>query len=317
MKVAFVGKGGSGKSTLSALFIRYLQRQGRNLLAIDADLNMNLAGLLGLPAPPQRLLSDPEVADAIRTHLKGANPRIRDIGQFLPTTPPGTGSNLIRAPDEPLIRQFSARLADAPSLDLLAVGTYAHDGIGQTCYHSHLFVAENLLSHIVTNDGFGVVCDMAAGTDAFAYSMHLQFDALVLVAEPTPESVEVCNLFLGLAQAAGIAGLVHLVANKAADQGDSDFIARGTGRTPCGLIPFIGDLKRRRQRGENISDSACLDPLMALIERRAGKPDISQAQRRRMLCRLHDQLNGKSWVRRGYGDVSGQVDPHFFISEAQ
>ncbi|MGH9549742.1 MAG: hypothetical protein ACRD3W_10220, partial [Terriglobales bacterium] len=48
MKIAFVGKGGSGKSTLTSLFIRYLQRNNnQSILAIDADLNMSLAGLLG------------------------------------------------------------------------------------------------------------------------------------------------------------------------------------------------------------------------------------------------------------------------------
>ena len=37
MRVAFVGKGGSGKTTLSALFSRYLSAQPASVLAIDAD----------------------------------------------------------------------------------------------------------------------------------------------------------------------------------------------------------------------------------------------------------------------------------------
>jgi CO dehydrogenase maturation factor len=46
MKIAVVGKGGSGKSTLSWLIIHYLHEQNQNVLAIDADHNMDLMTLL-------------------------------------------------------------------------------------------------------------------------------------------------------------------------------------------------------------------------------------------------------------------------------
>ena len=43
MKIAFVGKGGSGKSTLSHQMTEHLLTQGYRVLAIDADHNMDLA----------------------------------------------------------------------------------------------------------------------------------------------------------------------------------------------------------------------------------------------------------------------------------
>ena len=201
MKIAFVGKGGSGKSTMTSLFIRYLQLKAKKeVLAIDADLNMNLSGLLGVEQDLETLLANPEVAESIRAHLKGTNPRVQDTAKFLPTTPPGKGSNIISSVHDAALTKFAANVATNPAIKLLTVGSYESDGIGQTCYHSHLFVAENLLSHLNTSENFAVVCDMVAGTDAFAYSMHLQFDAIVLIAEPTPESVEVCELYLSLAK---------------------------------------------------------------------------------------------------------------------
>ena len=48
MRIAFVGKGGSGKTTLSALFTRHLVALGRPVLAIDADINQHLGQALGL-----------------------------------------------------------------------------------------------------------------------------------------------------------------------------------------------------------------------------------------------------------------------------
>jgi CO dehydrogenase maturation factor len=305
MKIAFVGKGGSGKSTLTALFIRHLQKRGRDILALDADLNMNLAGLLGVSFPPGKALARPENADAVRGWLKGGNALIPDISKFLPTTPPGPGSNLVRRFDEPGLADFA--IGAGPRTRLMTVGTYDGEGIGQTCYHSHLFVAENMLSHTETGDAFDVVCDMVAGTDAFAYSLHLQFDAIVLIAEPAPESAEVCALYMGLAREAGIEGLVHLVGNKVADEDDLAFIRQRAGGEPLGCLPYLPALKKARQRGAAAEAEMAPEGLMAAIEKAARAPEIGEARRREMLAALHAKLNGKEWVKLAYGDVMGQL----------
>ena len=48
MKVAVAGKGGSGKTTIAGTLARALAQQGRQVVAIDADPNPNLAVNLGL-----------------------------------------------------------------------------------------------------------------------------------------------------------------------------------------------------------------------------------------------------------------------------
>lgn len=316
MKIAFVGKGGSGKSTLSSLFIRSLQNRGQEqggILAIDADLNMNLSGLLGVTVAEDRILARPDNADAIRTHLMGDNPRIASTDKFLPTTPPGQGSNLITRADDPALASYAVTVPGAKPVQLLTVGTYDRDGIGQSCYHTHLFVAENILSHSVTGPDMTIVADMVAGTDAFAYSLHLQFDAIILVVEPTPESAEVCALYLGLAREAGVEGLIHLVGNKIEDQDDLDFIAAHTGRQVLGYIPYLPVLKKSRQRGEMVTTEMLGDSgsLMQAIENAAKNPAIGAGERLQMLYQLHHKLNAKQWVQQGYGDVMAQIDPDF------
>ena len=47
MKIALVGKGGSGKTTLTALLVQRLVATGSPVLAVDADINQNLAVALG------------------------------------------------------------------------------------------------------------------------------------------------------------------------------------------------------------------------------------------------------------------------------
>jgi CO dehydrogenase maturation factor len=50
IRIAVAGKGGTGKTTLSALLIRYLieTKPGKSILAVDADANANLNEALAL-----------------------------------------------------------------------------------------------------------------------------------------------------------------------------------------------------------------------------------------------------------------------------
>jgi CO dehydrogenase maturation factor len=48
MKVAVAGKGGSGKTTISATLARLLARRGHPVMAVDGDPNPNLGVALGM-----------------------------------------------------------------------------------------------------------------------------------------------------------------------------------------------------------------------------------------------------------------------------
>ncbi len=49
MKIAISGKGGVGKTTLSAFLCKWFGDQGRTVLAIDADPATNLGTALAIP----------------------------------------------------------------------------------------------------------------------------------------------------------------------------------------------------------------------------------------------------------------------------
>ena len=93
MRIAFVGKGGSGKTTTAAAFSRYLAAQGRPVVAVDADINQHLAVALGHDGPAPRPLG--AELPWLKDHLRGANPRIPSAAAMIKTTPPGRGSRLI------------------------------------------------------------------------------------------------------------------------------------------------------------------------------------------------------------------------------
>jgi CO dehydrogenase maturation factor len=96
MKLAFVGKGGSGKTTLAALFSRYLASEGLPVLAIDADINQHLGAALGLDEEAKPLPAMGLEIDRIKEYLRGTNPRISSVTSMVKTTPPGAGSRLLR-----------------------------------------------------------------------------------------------------------------------------------------------------------------------------------------------------------------------------
>lgn len=64
MKIAVVGKGGSGKTTTSAVLARALARTGRRVVALDCDTNPNLGISLGVgDQETQRLVTLREQVD--------------------------------------------------------------------------------------------------------------------------------------------------------------------------------------------------------------------------------------------------------------
>ena len=65
MKIAVVGKGGSGKTTTSAVLARTLARHGHDTLALDCDTNPNLGISLGLgEEATERLVTVRQAVDA-------------------------------------------------------------------------------------------------------------------------------------------------------------------------------------------------------------------------------------------------------------
>lgn len=72
MKIAIGGKGGTGKTTVAGTLARTLARQGREVVAMDADSNPNLHAILGFTA---------EQADAIESIPRDLLEAVEEDGQ--------------------------------------------------------------------------------------------------------------------------------------------------------------------------------------------------------------------------------------------
>lgn len=312
VKIAFVGKGGSGKTTLSSLFVSYLADAAKPVLAIDADINQHLAVALG--ATEEEALAWPTLGDnmaLIKEYLRGANPRIPDAASMIKTTPPGRGSRLVKPfEDNPV---FDACFRSLGGVRLGVTGQFDEDDLGVACYHSKVGAAELLLNHMVDGRGEYVVMDMTAGADAFASGLFTRFDVTFLVCEPTLRSVGVYRQYADHARDFGVRLMV--VGNKVTDADDVEFLSAQLGDALIGWLSASGHV-RATERGATRPigelEPHNLDTLSTMLSTvDAEQRDWARYQRQGVEFHLR---NARAWGNGRTGaDLEAQVDPDFVL----
>ncbi len=183
MKLAFLGKGGSGKSTMATAMVRSLQLRGMRVLAIDADHNMDLSYSLGAD-PGNFLGNDPdsikEWVGSTRCSTYAEALRIgksRDVSFSLSPTDTFTASISV-----PL----------APNLLLVTAGPHTDRVRSQeACSHSLAAPLKVYLPLLQLHPNEAVVIDERAGTDPIATGILAGVDLAVIVREPTINSKRV------------------------------------------------------------------------------------------------------------------------------
>ena len=308
MRVAFVGKGGSGKTTLSSLLIRYLAGEGRPVIAIDADINQHLAEALGAAGQPPAMGAH---LTEIKDHLRGDNPRISSAAAMVKTTPPGRGSRLLRfgGPDP----MHSLAVATPCGARLMATGPFAEDDIGVACYHSKTGAVELYLNHLVDSPGEYVVVDCTAGAESFASGLFTRFDLTFLVAEPTRKGVGVYRQWAGYAADYDVP--LAVIGNKVQDEGDAAFLREHAGDALLACVghdPAVRAMEQGRPFGIADLDPGALAALGA-VRRAVDTRHRDWAKLTRQASEFHLR-NARAWANSATGeDLAGQVDPDFVM----
>ncbi|WP_406297413.1 ATP-binding protein [Embleya sp. NBC_00888] len=317
MKIAFVGKGGSGKTTLSSLFIRHLATTGRPVVAVDADINQHLGVALGLDERTAAALPAMGAElPAIKDWLRGDNPRIASVSEMVKTTPPGRGSRLIRlADDNPIHAACAREVPGLPGLRLMATGPFEESDLGVACYHSKVGAVELYLNHLVDDADEYLVVDMTAGSDSFASGLFTRFDITFLVAEPTRRGVGVYRQYRDYARDWGVS--LAVVGNKVQGPEDVEFLREHVGAdllTWTVQSDFVRALEKGRAPGfETLepANRAALEELTracdAAFERRDWERYTAQ------MVEFHLR-NARSWANAKTGaDLAEQVDSAFVL----
>jgi CO dehydrogenase maturation factor len=308
MKVAFVGKGGAGKTTLTALFARHLAGRGNTVFALDADINQNLAAALGSDGSQPAL---GEHLDEIKAYLCGDNPRISSPAAMVKTTPPGRGSRLLRVVEDNPIWQRCLR--EVGGVRLAVTGGFAEADLGVACYHSKVGAVELVLNHLVDTDDEYVLVDMTAGADAFASGLFTRFDRTFIVCEPTTRSVGVYRQYLDYAADYHVA--VSVVGNKVTDQADEAFLREHVGADLLACLRVSRHVRAAEQGRPGPIDEL-EPPNRTVLDVMRSAVDGTQrdwVRFTRQAAEFH-RRNATAWANDRVGeDLAGQIDPEFTL----
>jgi CO dehydrogenase maturation factor len=219
MRLAFAGKGGTGKTALAALVARAFAEQGRMVLAVDLDVNPGLAVSLGVSLD-DRLLPDEAVEER-------------------PTAPYGwaLAEHLTAAE---AVRRCGIRVG--PRIVYLGFGNIAHAEHSVRRY----ITAVRQVAEQFDHPGWVVVMDLGAGPTAVFEGHARAADLVLVVAEPTPASMLGAERLISILRHDGTPAA--LVQNETHPPQELD---GPVGIAPFSTVPFDLELARLERTGSS------------------------------------------------------------------
>lgn len=199
MKIATVGKGGSGKTTIAGTLARIFAEGGNRILAIDGDPNPNLALTLGMTR------GDADRIAYIPASIMKRGEEVDGIVMMEPTI----------SRDE-IMKLYATPAAD--NVDLIVMGKPAHGTAGSGCMCASHRAVRGLVSEL-TSYGEHTITDMEAGLEHLKRGTARHVDMMLVVAEPYYRSLEAAMRTCELAAELGIR-LIRVVANKVRSEDD-------------------------------------------------------------------------------------------------
>ena len=233
MKVAITGKGGVGKTTVAGSIARGLRDLGREVVAVDADPDANLAGTLGYRGPDITPLARLKELIAERVGDSDAwgsflcmNPRVEDIPQQVGVMVDG--------------------------IRLLVMGGIDRGRSGCACSQNVLL--RQVLSHLILEADQHVVVDMVAGIEHLGRGTAEGVDVMLIVVEPGWASLQTAARVTALARDLGLRRL-GAVANRIGTDADLDYVREHLRSVPLvGVLPLDAGVERDTRAGRHDKD---------------------------------------------------------------
>ncbi|MDQ6781851.1 MAG: AAA family ATPase [Actinomycetota bacterium] len=238
MRIAVTGKGGAGKSTISGALSRQFARQGRTVVAVDADPNPNLGISLGV---------DATTVETMRPILNALIDSGHTHNDPMPLA-------------EDLLDRYGIEAPEG--ITLVATGKIERPTDACLCCGSHT-TTRQFFGELSADDRV-VLADLEAGLNDLIWARPGPGDVVVVVAETSAKSFEIARRAVQLAEEMGVQRIIG-VANRAAAGLEAATVADRLGVREAVVVPEDPAVERADHLGVAAMDADPHSPAMSAI----------------------------------------------------
>ena len=250
LHLAVAGKGGAGKSLISATLARLFARRGHRVLALDSDMLPGLSLSLGAAVPGEPPLNAAaEKDDEGRWRLRRGIGPVRAVQRYATEAPDG--------------------------VRLLQAGKSSPEGLAPVMGAIHAFNAIiHRLGHAKSLRDWAIVGDLSAGPRQPAFDWAPYAERLLVVVEPTWQSMLTARRIVRIARARRETEVV-LVMNKVADEGEVGRVEDVLGLPALAAVPNDESVRAAERLGVALLDHAPESPAVRAMGELARRLDGS------------------------------------------
>lgn len=255
LRLAVVGKGGAGKSVISATLARQLARRGHRVLALDSDTLPGLSISIGAGVPEEVPLNA-----AAERNEKGRWRLVKGIGAA-------------RA-----VQRFAT---DAPDgVRVLQIGKTDRRGLEPNrASHQAFYQVIHRLDDVRSLDDWVILGDLPAGPRQAAYDWAPYAQRFLLVVEPTWQSMLTARRIVRIAGTMRDDREFSLVVNKVTADTDAARVQEFLGVPLLGVVPADDAVRSAERAGVALLDAAPDSAAARAIERLAATLDAGNIDR--------------------------------------
>lgn len=257
MKISVCGKGGSGKSVIVALLADQIKSRGYHVLVVDSDeSNSGLYRILGFDRPPDPLLD-----------LVGGKGKVQQkmLAKF--SSGESEPRMQVLAQDTILVKDLPPQhIKQSADLRLVNVGKILHSLEGCACPMGVL--TREFLAKLSLEKNEVAIVDMEAGVEHFGRGVATSIDEVLVVVEPSFESVQLASRIIELAADAGVrrtsAILNKITSDEMAAKLKDDL--RNRGIEPIGIVQYDPEIFQATLEGRKPHHGTASDDVKSIVD---------------------------------------------------
>lgn len=235
MILGFLGKGGSGKSSVSSQMALHCASGNKSVLAIDADHNMDLSFNLSGGSSSTSL----HFSQSLEAFQQAVG--LKEGQKYTEAFLSEVSTRFMLSPLSKEIEQFSSKLDNG--IRLMIAGPQTDTVLyGKACSHSLTTPLKVFLPLLELHDNEVAIVDEKAGADGVSTGIVTGIDVGVIVCEPALHSVKTAKQIAELMDFYDTPYV--FVGNKVTSNEDKDFIMSQLGREPVAFLMESTSMKR-------------------------------------------------------------------------